>query len=145
MPHAYHGALGMTLETKVALAVTASAVALGVAGDALFQGQALGLDVPLWIVFFVVALAGILRLTRAPLHQGRRWMVAPLLLFGALFAWHDSTLLLAANLLAIAGVVSLGALRRPTVRVPSVGISDYIGGLVAAGCAAVAGAVPVFR
>src|SRR5438094_369446 len=39
----------MTLETKGALAAAAAAIALGIAGDALFQGQALGLDVPVWI------------------------------------------------------------------------------------------------
>jgi hypothetical protein len=135
----------MTLETKGALATAAAAIALGIAGDALFQGQALGVDVPVWIALFVVALAVILRVTHAPLHQGRRWMVAPLLLFGGLFAWHDSPLLLGANLLAIAAIVALGALRRPVGRVVGTGVSDYAGGFVAAICGAAGGPIPLLE
>jgi hypothetical protein len=70
-------------------------------------------------------------------------MVAPLLLFAALFTWHDSSLLVAANLLAIAAAVSMGALRRTRARLGSAAISDYCGGLIAAGCSALAGAIPL--
>src|SRR5438045_1928463 len=125
----------MTVEKKAGLAVAAAALALGAAGDALFQGQALGLDVPLWIALFVVGLALVVGVTRAPLHQGRRWMIAPLLVFGGLFAWHDSSLLVAANLLANAAAVALGALRRPAPPVPRAGLLEYAGGFVASACA----------
>jgi Domain of unknown function (DUF4173) len=70
-------------------------------------------------------------------------MAAPLLLFGALFAWHASPLLTAANLLALAAAVSMGALRRTRPRLAAAAISDYCSGLVAAGCSALAGAVPL--
>jgi hypothetical protein len=135
----------MSRETRVGLAVVGAALALGVLGDALFHGQALGVDVSVWTCAFVGAVAGLVRLARAPLHQGRRFMAAPLLVFGALFAWHDSPLLVAANLLALAGAVALGALRRPTVRLRLAGVADYLGGLLAAGVAAAAGPFPVLE
>lgn len=122
----------MSRETRLGIALAGAALALGVLGDALFQGQSLGLNVPLWMVAFVVGLTGLLRYGRAPLHQGRRFMVAPLLLFAALFAWHDSPLLIAANLLALAAAVSMGALRNTRVRVRRATLSDYGDGFVGA-------------
>src|SRR6266576_1927589 len=101
----------MSRRTRLGIALAATALGLGVLGDALFQGQPLGLNVPLWALVFTVALAVLLRAGRVPLHQGRRFMVAPLVLFAALLVWHDSPLLVAANLLAIAAAVSVGALR----------------------------------
>ena len=45
-------------------------------------------------------------------------MVAPMLLFSACFLWRASTLLTAVNLLALAGAVTIGALRRKKVGGP---------------------------
>src|SRR5436189_5008448 len=98
----------MARETKVGIALAGSALGLGVLGDVLFQGQPLGLNVALWTAIFVVALTLLLRVGRAPWHQGRRFMLAPLLLFAAMFAWHDSPLLLVANFLALAAAVTMG-------------------------------------
>jgi hypothetical protein len=66
-------------ETRLGLAVIGGAVALGIAGDLLFQGQSLGINVPLWAGAFTAILAALIRFGRVPWHQGRRWMVAPLL------------------------------------------------------------------
>ena len=54
----------MSRETKVGISLAGSALALGVFADALFQGQRLGLNVPLWMVSFAVALTALLRLGR---------------------------------------------------------------------------------
>ena len=86
---------------RIALGVVLSAVALGVLGDYLFQGHTLGVNAGIFALAFVAALSLLLRLGRIPLHQGRRAMAAPLLLFAGLLAWHDSPLLLATNLLAV--------------------------------------------
>ena len=135
----------MSRQTRVGVGVVGAALALGVLGDWLFQGQALGVNVPLWILAFGAVLAALLALARAPLHQGRRVMAVPLAVFGALFAWHDSPLLVAANLLALAGAVALGALRRADLRLRLAGVLDYAGGLVAAGAAAASGPFPVLE
>jgi Domain of unknown function (DUF4173) len=131
----------MSRASKVALALLASAAALGILGDVLFQGRPLGLNVFVWAIAFAASLTALLRLARAPLHQGRRFMVVPLLIFSALFLWHDSPLLTAANLLALAAAVTMGALRRTRPRLRDTTLSDYGGGALAAGCSMLAGSV----
>lgn len=131
----------MSRESRLGAGVAAAAVLLGVWGDILFRARPLGVNVVLWSLAFALALASLLRVGAAPLHQGRRWMVAPLLLFSAAFVWHDSPLLTAANLLAVAGAVALGALRRTERQVHRAGVTDYVAGLAAAGFSAFAGAV----
>jgi hypothetical protein len=131
----------MSAATRLGLAVIGSALVLGILGDALFQGQALGLDVPLWVGAFTLVLALPIRLGGLPWHQGRRWMLAPLLLFSLLFVWHDSELLVAVNLVALVAALAIGSLRRPH----RAGVADYAGGLVAAGASAAAGALPVLE
>jgi hypothetical protein len=130
----------MSSSTRAAVGIAVASAVLGVWADALFRGQALGLNVFTWAVAFTLAVALLLRVSRAPLHQGRRWMVSPLIVFSAAFIWHDSALLAAANLLALAGAVVLGALRR-TERVHRATPSDYAAALFAAGFSAAAGSM----
>lgn len=131
--------------SRVAIGVVGGGVALGIWADVLFYGQPLGLNVLFWTAAFAAGLAALLRVARAPLHQGRRWMLGPLLLFAAAFLWHASTLLVAANLLALAGAVSLGALRRGGPPVRRAALTDYAAGLVAAGSSAVAGSLRLLQ
>src|ERR671933_237160 len=126
--------------TRLGLTLLGAALLQGVLGDVLFHGVPLGLNVPLWVASFVACLVVLLRVTRAPLGQGRRWMIAPLVLFAALVAWRDSPWLLGLDALAIAGAVTIGALRSPAVRRP---LADYALGLFAAGASAVGGAFPL--
>lgn len=133
----------MSRATRLGAALAGSALVLGLLGDALFQGQPLGLNVPLWTSAFTAALAVLLGVARAPLHQGRRFMVAPLLLFAALFVWHDSPLLVAANLLALAAAVTMGALRGARPRLRTATLTDYGGGFVGAARSAAFGALPL--
>jgi hypothetical protein len=126
---------------RTAVGLLASGVVLGVVADVLFEGRPLGINAVLFAGVFVAALAVLLRVGRVELHQGRRAMAAPLLLFAALLAWHDSPLLVAVNLVAIAGAIALGALRRTAPRVVDAEISDYLVGAVSAGSSALGGAV----
>jgi hypothetical protein len=103
----------MSRDARIGLALLGVAVALGLLGDAFFHGRPLGLNVLLFTICFVAALALVLRVGRAPLHQGRRWMAAPLLLFSAAFLWHDSPLLTIANLVALAGAMHIRRCRPP--------------------------------
>jgi hypothetical protein len=130
---------------RVALGVVLSAVALGLLGDYLFQGHPLGINAGAFAVTFVAALTLLLRVGRIPLHQGRRAMVLPLLLFAGLLAWHDSPLLVATNLLAVAGAVALGALRRTRPNVVEAQVSDYVVGAAAAGASTFAGAIDLLE
>ena len=133
------------MSERLALGVVVSAVALGILGDFLFQGQAIGINVGVFAIAFVAALAILLRIGRVPLHQGRRAMVAPLVLFAALLAWHASPLLLATNLLAVAGAVALGALRRTKPTLVEAQVTDYVVGAAAAGASTFAGAIDLLE
>lgn len=135
----------MSRRQRTAVGLVVAALVLGAAGDVLFEGRPLGVNAGLFAAGFVVALATLLRVGAVPLHQGRRYMVAPLLLFAALLAWHDSPLLVAANLLAIAGAVTLGALRRTEQPVASAEVADYVAGAAAAGAATFAGALELME
>jgi Domain of unknown function (DUF4173) len=130
---------------RLALGVVVSAVALGALGDYLFQGEAIGINAGVFALAFVGALALLLRIGRVPLHQGRRAMVAPLVLFAGLLAWHDSPLLLATNLLAVAGAVALGALRRTKPTLVDAQVTDYVVGAAAAGASTFAGAIDLLE
>jgi hypothetical protein len=134
----------MSRASRLAVTIAGTSIALGFWADVLFHGRPLGLNVVLWTIAFTVVLALLLRLARAPLRQGRRWMLAPLVVFAAAFVWRDSTLLVAANLLALAGAVTLGALRR-TRPVEQAAVTDYAAGAVAAGCSAAAGALHLLQ
>ena len=135
----------MGVDAKRPVALLLSAVGLGVLADALFQGRPLGINVAIFALGFVAGLAVIIRAGRVPLHQGRRWMAAPLVLFAALFVWHDSPLLTAANALALVGAVSLGALRRTQHRPGDAALTDYAAGVAAAGAATFAGTIDLFE
>ena len=126
--------------TRLGLTLLGAALLQGVLGDLLFHGVPPGLNVPLWVASFVACLVLLLRVSRAPLGQGRRWMIAPLVLFAGFFAWRDSPWLLGLDALAIAGAVAVGALRSPVVRLP---LAEYAAGLASAGLSALGGAFPL--
>jgi len=135
----------VTRRNRLALALCVAAIVLGLLADVLFNGQALGVNAVAWVVAFVAALAVLLRIGKTPLHQGRRFMVAPLVLFAALLAWRDSPLLQAVDLFAIAGAFTIGALRRTENKLAHAQIDDYVAGAVTAGAATMLGSVELMQ
>jgi hypothetical protein len=127
------------------LALLAIALVLGVLADVLFDGHGLGLNVLVFTGCLIGGLWVLLRVGDAPRHQGRRWMAIPVLLFAAMFLWHDSPLLVAANLIALAGAVSLGALRRAQPRPQDATVREYAAGFASAGAGAFAGTVDLLE
>jgi hypothetical protein len=125
------------------LRLVVAGAALGIFGDLLFYGHPLGLNAVLWALLFVATLAVLLRIERAPLHQGRRLMAGPLLCFALLLAWRDSDWLVAVNLFAGAGAVTLGALRR--TRPAQASAADYVLAAASAGSAATTGAARLLQ
>lgn len=135
----------MGLDAKRALALLGSAVAIGIAGDLLLRGRPAGVNVLLFVLLFVAALALVLRVSGARLHQGRRWMALPLVVFAALPALHDSPLLVTVNVLALAGAISLGALRRARPRPDDASVDEYVAGMLSAGAASFAGSIELLE
>jgi len=130
---------------RVALALCAGGLTLGILADVLFVGHRLGINAGIWAIAFVAALAALIRTGDIPLHQGRRVMAIPLVLFAALLAWHDSPLLQAVNLFAIAAAFAIGALRRTDRRVAHAQVDDYVAGAVTAGAATMLGSVQLMQ
>jgi hypothetical protein len=135
----------VTPRHRLALALCTGAVVLGLLADVLFDGRALGVNALAWVVAFVAALALLLRVGRIPLHQGRRFMAAPLVVFAALLAWRDSPLLQAVDLFAIAGAFAIGALRRMEKKLAHAQVDDYVAGALAAGAATMLGGVELMK
>jgi hypothetical protein len=128
-------------ESKIGFTLLGVALALGAGGDVLFNGRQFGINVFLFAACLVAGLTVLLRVGRVPSHQGRRWMAAPLLLFSAAFVWHDSRLLTATNLLALAGAVALGGLRRTHHRPQEASVTEYAAGFASASAGTFTGAL----
>jgi hypothetical protein len=132
-------------EGRRGIAIVWSAVVIGVTGDVLFYGRGLGVNVFAFAVVFVLGLAVVLRLGRVSLHQGRRWMALPLLVFAGAFAVHGSPLLVVTNLIAIVGAISLGALVRAQPRPHHATLGEYAAGLASAGASTFAGSIELLE
>ena len=74
----------MARPDRFAVGLCVAALGLGLLADVFFDGRPLGINGAGWALAFVAALALLLRVGRVPLHQGRRFMAAPLILFAAL-------------------------------------------------------------
>ena len=83
-------------------------VLLGVLGKILFVGSELGINVGLWMVLVAGSLLLIARIWRIPLQGGGRYLLIAALAFSVLFAWRDSRLLEALNLLCVLVTLGLG-------------------------------------
>src|SRR5213082_1113435 len=98
----------MSDQTKLGLGIIGVALLLGMIGDGLLRVAPWGLNISLW-------------------------MSAPVIIFSAAFAWHDSIALKLLNLLAILIALALLMLRAQGGRLLPAGILEYAAaGIVAA-------------
>ena len=128
--------------TKLGLGISGAAVMLGLLGDGLLRAIPWGLNVFLFALF-LVGLAAALSIRRGVglLGEGR-YLVAPLLLFAALFAWRDSNTLAVINGLSILVALSLTVVRSRSGRLVA-GLSDYLYWGLQAALYACAGPIPL--
>ena len=122
--------------TRLGLGVLAAAVVLGVIGDLLLRAIPWGINVFLWIAALASSLVALAAWRKIGLRGEGRWLVVPLLLFAAFFAWRDSNTLAVVNCLAVLIALSLAALRTRSGRLVVAGLVDYFyWGLLAVGYA----------
>jgi hypothetical protein len=97
-------------KTKLALAILAVALVMGLFADALLREVPWGINLTIWIGLLIGGLFFVKRIGAGSLEFGSAMLIAPILIFGVCFAWRDSTMLrrldLAAIVLAAALVIT---------------------------------------
>ena len=122
----------MSDQTKLGLGIIGVALLLGMMGDGLLRVAPWGLNISLWMSALGIALAVSIRSRKEGLGGGA-WLFAPVIIFSAAFAWHDSIALKLLNLLAILIALALLMLRAQGGRLAPAEIIEYAGaGIVAA-------------
>ncbi len=129
----------MTATTKTGLGICGAAIVPGVLGDALLRSMPWGINVLLWIGALALISLALIRWQRIRLTGGGRWLIIPALVFAAAFAWRDSIVLQACNLLAMLSALALAAFRSQAGQVRIAGLTDYVRALVLAGTHATLG------
>jgi hypothetical protein len=131
--------------TWASLLLLGTALALGVLGNALFEGAEPGVNAPLWVASLLAAGVLLARRTGTPLEGEGRWMAFPALFFAAALAWRASPALAGLNVLALAAALGLGAWRARGGELGDTALGRWLVGIAATGLyAAVALPVLVF-
>lgn len=128
--------------TKLGLGIAGAAAMLGFLGDGLLRATPWGLNVFLFTLS-LVGLAVTLTSWRGISLRGEgRFLVVPLVLFAALFAWRDSNTLTVINGLSLLVALSLAVLRSRSGRLVA-GLSGYLYWGFQAAIYACAGPIPL--
>ena len=116
----------MSDQTKLGLGIIGVALLLGLMGDGLLRVAPWGLNISLWMSALGIALAVSIRSRKEGLGGGA-WLFAPVIIFSAAFAWHDSIALKLLNLLAVLIALALLMLRAQGGRLAPAEIIEYAG------------------
>ena len=128
--------------TKLGLGIAGAAAVLGLLGDGLLRATPWGLNVFLFTLS-LIALAVAVAAWRGVSFRGEgRFLVVPLILFAAFFAWRDSDTLAVINGLSLLVTLSLAVLRSRAGRLVA-GLSDYLYWGLQAALYACAGPIPL--
>ena len=134
----------MNERTRQGLHALAAALLLGILGDALLRATPWGLNFFLWTGACLAATVALLeRWRRAALKGEGGWLLLPVIVFAAAFAWRDSPTLKWLDAWTVACAFGLLAWRAGGASVRLAGLSEYARGLVHAGLHAVGGVVPL--
>jgi Domain of unknown function (DUF4153) len=123
----------MSDKTVLALRVVAGASVMGILGDLLLRETPWGLNVFLWLAALVVTIAILLRSKPAVERRVNRWMLAPVVIFGACFAWRASVPLKLMDAFAILVALTLAWPLPGQVRAYLASLAHYFVAGVAAG------------
>lgn len=125
------------------LLVLGSAVALGLAADLLLRVTPWGVNLPLWTFLLLSAGAVIARRMVVPVAPEAPWLALTALLLAMGFAYHDAFGLQALTMLALLGVLGCTAVAARGVSLRRAEPFAWLHGLVAAGCQAAIGLLPL--
>jgi hypothetical protein len=127
--------------TKLAYSVLSIAAILGVAGDVLLRSMPWGINLLLWVAALSFGLVAVAQWNNLKLTGGGRWLIAPALIFAAMFALRDSIMLNSANLLAILICLALIAYRAVQGRIRVATLTEYVKGTALASVFSAVGAL----
>lgn len=115
----------MSDTSTVGLGILLAACILGFFGDALLRAVPWGINLLLWIVMLVMAVAVLIRQSDVSLTGGGRWLAIPILIIAGTVAWHDSLTLTAVSVLAVLIALGLAAGSTTSGRIRVAGLIDY--------------------
>lgn len=127
-------------KTVLALRMMAAAAVMGILGDLLLRQIPWGLNIFVWLAALV---AIVLWLQRSAGDRVNRWMLAPVILFGALFVWRASVPLKLMDVFAVLVSLALASPLMGRTRVRLASLFQYFVAAVAAGVYAAVGVVPL--
>src|SRR5438067_6116474 len=133
------------LPPHLGLRVLLVALSSSVVGDALLRATPWGVNLSLTAGIAVAAAAGLCWWGGVKLEGEGRWLVAPVLFFGAALAWRDSPTLNTANAAALLAAATLAALTSRAGQVRLAGLSQYATGVAYLVGYAMAGLLPTLR
>src|SRR5438067_4217112 len=135
----------MNERTRQGLRALEAALLLGALGDALLRATPWGLNFFLWTSALLAAVVALLeRGKRRAVWQGAGgWLLLPIILSSAAFAWRDSPTLKWLNALTALCAFGLLAWRASGARLKLAGLGAYARGLARAGLNTCFGSLPL--
>src|SRR5437762_2321823 len=133
------------LPPNLGLRLLLVALAVGLAADLLLRATPWGVNLLLTLGVAVLAAAALCRWGGVNLEGEGRWLVGPLLFFGAALAWRDSPTLNTANAVGLLAATTLAALTSRAGQVRLAGMSQYATGVAYVLGYAMVGLVPTLR
>ncbi|HZT70438.1 MAG TPA: DUF4173 domain-containing protein [Terriglobia bacterium] len=115
----------MSESTVLGLRVMAGAAVMGILGDLLLRQGPWGVNIFLWLAALVAIITVLLRLQPAAASGVNRWMMLPVLAFGACFAWRASVPLKLMDALGVLVALALASPLPGRARIHLAGLLHY--------------------
>ncbi|HXI33333.1 MAG TPA: DUF4173 domain-containing protein [Gemmatimonadales bacterium] len=131
------------MKTKVAVDILITAAILGVCGDLLLRSMPWGVNVGLASLALVAGGVVLVRRNQIAASPDAPWLALTVVLLGAAFGRHDSQMLQMLDVVALIGVLGIGALATQGGRLWLRGASEYAGSVVRSALHAFVGVVPL--
>src|SRR5579875_2203998 len=119
------GETRMSESTVLGLRVMAGAAVMGILGDLLLRQGPWGVNIFLWLAALVAIITVLLRLQPAAASGVNRWMMLPVLAFGACFAWRASVPLKLMDALGVLVALALASPLPGRARIHLAGLLHY--------------------
>ena len=127
--------------TRLGLGILAAGASLGIVGDALLRVEPWGVNATLCIWAAVAAALALVRWGRIPVTRDTPWLALTAVLLGAAFVRRDSEWLQFFDVVALAGVLSLGVLAARGTSLRGRSVLEYAGAALGTAAHASVGAL----